>query len=166
MYMRCLTVVSYAGTIAWSFSHTMQSMLMSYCVQPRSNCRSRESGDKLAGVEFIDENGGGPGGRLRNRPGPKQTKKVPRRLPHAARLTYRCVDEFFKIAQISIEAVTETHAQIARDAYRDFGKGSGHPAKLNFGDCFAYALAKSQREPLLFKGNDFTHTDITSISPT
>jgi len=77
----------------------------------------------------------------------------------------RRVDEFFKIAQISIEAVTETHAQIARDAYRDFGKGSGHPAKLNFGDCFAYALAKSRREPLLFKGNDFTHTDITSISP-
>ena len=78
----------------------------------------------------------------------------------------RRVDEFFKIARISIEAVTETHAQIARDAYRDFGKGHGHPAKLNFGDCFAYALAKSLREPLLFKGNDFTHTDIISISPT
>ena len=77
----------------------------------------------------------------------------------------RRVDEFFKIAQISIEAVTETHAQIARDAYRDFGKGSGHPAKLNFGDCFAYALAKSRREPLLFKGDDFIHTDIISISP-
>ena len=77
----------------------------------------------------------------------------------------RRVDEFFKIAQISIEAVTQTHAQIARDAYRDFGKGSGHPAKLNFGDCFAYALAKSSGEPLLFKGNDFAHTDITSTSP-
>jgi ribonuclease VapC len=72
----------------------------------------------------------------------------------------RRVDEFFKIAQISIEAVTETHAQIARDAYRDFGKGSGHPAKLNFGDCFAYALAKAFGEPLLFKGGDFAHTDI------
>ena len=58
----------------------------------------------------------------------------------------RRVEEFFKIAQICIEAVTETHAQIARDAYRDFGKGSGHPAKLNFGDCFAYALAKSRRD--------------------
>jgi ribonuclease VapC len=77
----------------------------------------------------------------------------------------RRVDDFFKIAQISIEAVTETHAQIARGAYRDFGKGSGHPAKLNFGDCFSYALAKSRREPLLFKGNDFIHTDISSISP-
>ena len=77
----------------------------------------------------------------------------------------RRVDEFFKIAQILIEAVTQTHAQIARDAYRDFGKGSGHPAKLNFGDCFAYALAKSSGEPLLFKGNDFMHTDITSVLP-
>ena len=77
----------------------------------------------------------------------------------------RRVDEFFKTAQITIEAVTETHAQIAREAYRDFGKDSGHPAKLNFGDCFAYALAKSSREPLLFKGSDFIHTDIISISP-
>ena len=77
----------------------------------------------------------------------------------------RRVDEFFRIAQISIEAVTQSHALIARDAYRDFGKGSGHPAKLNFGDCFAYALAKSSGEPLLFKGNDFAHTDITSTSP-
>jgi ribonuclease VapC len=77
----------------------------------------------------------------------------------------RRVDDFFEIAKITIEAVTEIHAQIARDAYRDFGKGSGHPAKLNFGDCFAYALAKSRREPLLFKGDDFIHTDIISISP-
>ncbi len=66
---------------------------------------------------------------------------------------------------MTIEAVTETHAQIAREAYRDFGKGSEHPAKLNFGDCFAYALAKYSREPLLFKGDDFIHTDIISISP-
>jgi ribonuclease VapC len=77
----------------------------------------------------------------------------------------RRVDDFFKAARISIEAITQTHAQIARDAYRDFGKGSGHPAKLNFSDCFAYALAKDMNEPLLFKGNDFAHTDITSVSP-
>lgn len=77
----------------------------------------------------------------------------------------RRVDDFFKTAQITIEAVTEIHAQIARGAYRDFGKGSGHPAKLNFGDCFAYALAKSRREPLLFKGDDFIHTDVIAISP-
>ncbi len=77
----------------------------------------------------------------------------------------RRVDDFFKTARISIEAVTPIHAQIARHAYRDFGRGSGHPAKLNFGDCFAYALAKTMDEPLLFKGNDFTHTDITSVTP-
>ena len=70
-----------------------------------------------------------------------------------------------KEANISVEPVTETHAQIARYAYRDFGKGSGHPAKLNFGDCFAYALSKTLVEPLLFKGNDFTHTDIISVLP-
>ena len=51
--------------------------------------------------------------------------------------------------------MTELQARIARDAYRDFGKGSGHPAKLNFGDCFAYALAKFTGESLLFKGDDF-----------
>jgi uncharacterized protein with PIN domain len=56
-------------------------------------------------------------------------------------------------------------ARIARDAYRDFGKGSGHKAGLNFGDCFAYALSKSTGEALLFKGNDFSHTDITPALP-
>ena len=64
----------------------------------------------------------------------------------------RRFDELIKEAQIIIEPVTELQARIARDAYRDFGKGSGHPAKLNFGDCFAYALAKFTGEPLLFKG--------------
>jgi ribonuclease VapC len=48
------------------------------------------------------------------------------------------------------------------DAYRDFGKGSGHSARLNFGDCFAYALAKTIGESLLFIGADFGHTDIMS----
>ena len=51
------------------------------------------------------------------------------------------------------------------EAYRDFGRGSGHPANLNFGDCFAYALARTSGEPLLFKGNDFVHTGITSALP-
>jgi ribonuclease VapC len=54
----------------------------------------------------------------------------------------RRFDDLIKEAQIIIEPVTELQARIARDAYRDFGKGSSHPAKLNFGDCFAYALAK------------------------
>ncbi len=77
----------------------------------------------------------------------------------------RQFDEFVREAKISIESVNETQAQIARNAYRDFGRGSGHPAKLNFGDCFAYALAKEFGEPLLFKGADFIHTDIVSALP-
>jgi ribonuclease VapC len=72
----------------------------------------------------------------------------------------RRLDDFLREADVSIAPVTETQARIAREAYRDFGKGSGHAAGLNFGDCFAYALAKATGEPLLFKGNDFIHTDI------
>lgn len=73
----------------------------------------------------------------------------------------RRLDEFISDLEIIIEPVTEEQARIAREAYRDFGKGSGHPAQLNFGDCFAYALAKVTGEPLLFKGDDFIHTDVT-----
>jgi ribonuclease VapC len=72
----------------------------------------------------------------------------------------RRLDELIEAAQIAIEPVTEAQARIARQAYRDFGKTSGHPAKLNFGDCFSYALAKSNCEPLLFKGQDFSQTDV------
>jgi ribonuclease VapC len=78
----------------------------------------------------------------------------------------RRFDDFIKEANIVIEPVTEIQAQIARAAYRDFGKGSGHSARLNFGDCFAYALAKESGEPLLFKGGDFAHTDIVAALPT
>lgn len=74
----------------------------------------------------------------------------------------RRFDDLVRQAELIIEPVTEAQARIARDAYRDFGKGSGHPAKLNFGDCFAYALAKVMGEALLFKGDDFAHTDITA----
>jgi ribonuclease VapC len=77
----------------------------------------------------------------------------------------RRFDELVQIAELQVEPVTHDQAQIARDAYRDFGKGSGHKAGLNFGDCFAYALAKSAGESLLFKGNDFGHTDITPALP-
>src|SRR6266849_1460937 len=72
----------------------------------------------------------------------------------------RRFDDVCREAQLIIEPVTEDQARIARDAYRDFGKGSGHPAKLNLGDCFAYALAKITGELLLFKGDVFAHTDI------
>jgi ribonuclease VapC len=72
----------------------------------------------------------------------------------------RRFDDLLREAGIEIEPVTEAQARIARFAYRDFGRGSKHPARLNFGDCFAYALAKSLNEPLLFKGDDFNHTDI------
>ncbi len=77
----------------------------------------------------------------------------------------RRFDELVDTAELRIEPVTHDQARIARDAYRDFGKGSGHKASLNFGDCFAYALARSTGEPLLFKGNDFGHTDITPALP-
>ena len=62
--------------------------------------------------------------------------------------------------RISIAPVTEQQARVALDAFARFGKGSGHSAGLNFGDCFSYALAKVCSEPLLFKGADFSRTDI------
>jgi ribonuclease VapC len=77
----------------------------------------------------------------------------------------RRVDDLIATAGIAIEPVTERQARIAREAYRDFGRGSGHPARLNFGDCLAYALAKETGEPLLFKGNDFRHTDVEPALP-
>ena len=78
-------------------------------------------------------------------------------------IAMRRFDNFIQEAHISIEPVTEIQAHIAREAYRDFGKGSGHPAKLNLGDCFAYALAKQSGKSLLFKGNDFAHTDVVPV---
>ena len=77
----------------------------------------------------------------------------------------RRFDELVDTAELRVEPVTHDQARIARDAYRDFGKGSDHKASLNFGDCFAYALAKSTGEALLFKGTDFSHTDITPALP-
>jgi ribonuclease VapC len=72
----------------------------------------------------------------------------------------RRLDDALSTNHIAIEPVTERQARLARDAFRDFGRGSGHPAKLNFGDCFAYALARDKGEALLFKGGDFATTDI------
>jgi len=71
---------------------------------------------------------------------------------------------FFRRAGITVEAFTEDQLLIARQAFHDFGKGR-HPAGLNFGDCFAYALARYMGEPLLFKGDDFRRTDIEPAVP-
>jgi ribonuclease VapC len=80
-------------------------------------------------------------------------------------LRSRFLDSFLASAEIAIESVTPEQAIMARQAYQDFGRGSGHRAQLNFGDCFAYALAKSLDEELLFKGNDFSYTDVRAVSP-
>jgi ribonuclease VapC len=70
----------------------------------------------------------------------------------------------FRDAAIIMEPVTEEHAHLASQAHSDFGKGR-HPAGLNFGDCFSYALAKATGEPLLFKGDDFRKTDVLPAIP-
>jgi ribonuclease VapC len=72
----------------------------------------------------------------------------------------RRFDDLIREAELVTEPVTEAQARIAREAHRDFGRGSGHPARLNFGDYFAYALARATGEPLLFTGADFARTDI------
>ena len=69
------------------------------------------------------------------------------------------LDAFLESADIQPASVTAEHLEVARQAWRRFGKGR-HPAALNFGDCFAYALARVAGESLLFKGNDFSRTDI------
>ncbi|MBX3070116.1 MAG: type II toxin-antitoxin system VapC family toxin [Thermomicrobiales bacterium] len=82
---------------------------------------------------------------------------VDRRNDHDA---VRSIEESIVRFEMVVESVTSAHVEIAREAWSRFGKGSGHPARLNFGDCFAYALAKERNEPLLFVGNDFVHTDL------
>lgn len=72
----------------------------------------------------------------------------------------RRFDELLEMFEVVIEPVTPGQAHRAREAYRDFGRGSGHPARLDYGDVFSYALTTERRAPLLFKGADFTHTDV------
>jgi ribonuclease VapC len=69
-------------------------------------------------------------------------------------------DKMVSSLRLEIAPATAAQTEIAREAHRQFGKGRGRPAALNFGDCFAYALAKDLGAPLLFKGNDFAQTDI------
>ncbi|MFM7452770.1 MAG: type II toxin-antitoxin system VapC family toxin [Cyanobium sp.] len=75
------------------------------------------------------------------------------------------LDLFLSTAEIEIVAVDRDQAELARGAFSRYGKGR-HRAGLNFGDCFAYALAKRAGAPLLFKGNNFTHTDLQQACPT
>jgi ribonuclease VapC len=78
--------------------------------------------------------------------------------PEIGRMVDRLLDDY----GIHVEAFDADQARVAAQAYRDFGRGSGHPARLNLGDAYSYALAHMTGEPLLFLGDDFTHTDIRS----
>jgi ribonuclease VapC len=74
------------------------------------------------------------------------------------------VGEFLELAGVRIEPITDKEARTALAAFSRYGKGRGHPAQLNLGDCFAYAMAKNARTELLFKGEDFDKTDILSAT--
>jgi ribonuclease VapC len=73
------------------------------------------------------------------------------------------LDRLLESLSVTVVPFTPAQARIAADAFLQFGKGR-HPAKLNMGDCFSYALAKDMEQPLLFKGNDFSQTDIDKVS--
>lgn len=82
-----------------------------------------------------------------------------------AELLRKPLDEIIRELVTEVAPFTAEHAAIAREAHQKYGKGSGHRAQLNFGDCISYALAKESGEALLFKGDDFTHTDVVSAMP-
>ncbi|QNE31836.1 type II toxin-antitoxin system VapC family toxin [Sphingomonas sp. NBWT7] len=73
----------------------------------------------------------------------------------------QAVERLLEALEIEIVGLSYAQALLGRDAYRRYGRGTGHPAALNFGDCFAYALAKDTGRPLLFKADDFARTDVT-----
>jgi len=75
----------------------------------------------------------------------------------------RDLDQLFAELSVEVVPVTADHVRLARQGYSRFGKGR-HPAGLNFGDCFAYALAVASGQPLLFKGNDFAQTDAPAVA--
>jgi len=72
----------------------------------------------------------------------------------------RLLDALLRDWNVRVEPVTAEHARLGRAAYRDYGRGSGHTARLNFGDCFAYALGSQSDDALLFVGDDFAATDV------
>lgn len=86
-------------------------------------------------------------------------RSLKRITPQAAE---QWLDAFIQAAGMRIEPVTAEQADFARAAHARYGRGTGHAAALNYGDCFAYALAKAMQAPLLFKGDDFAQTDIVA----
>lgn len=70
------------------------------------------------------------------------------------------IDDFLRDMGILVLPIDARQLALAREGHRRFGRRSGSPAKLNFGDCFSYAAARATGEPLLFKGDDFIHTDV------
>ena len=84
------------------------------------------------------------------------------RHPRSAQVALDQFHDFLRRAGIDLVAIDEAQARVALEARIRFGRGFGHPAHLNYSDCFAYALAKTRNLPLLFVGDDFTHTDIVS----
>jgi ribonuclease VapC len=72
----------------------------------------------------------------------------------------RRLDQLMASLDAELADFDDVQLRVAREAYARYGRGAGHPAKLNMGDCFAYALARTRRLPLLFKGDDFIHTDV------
>jgi ribonuclease VapC len=72
----------------------------------------------------------------------------------------RRAQALLRAAEVQVADFTAEHAEVARQAYRDYGRASGHRARLNLGDCFSYALAAVADQPLLFVGDDFIHTDV------
>lgn len=73
------------------------------------------------------------------------------------------LDEMLRVTEVTLVPLDERQARLAGDAYVRYGRGSGSRARLNYGDCFSYALAIARDEPLLFKGDDFVHTDVRLV---
>jgi len=84
-------------------------------------------------------------------------------LARGARSSRKDLADFLRESGVRVEPVDRSQAEFALDAIERYGKGRGHPAQLNFGDCFSYALAKATGKPLLFKGADFSKTDVTLV---
>jgi ribonuclease VapC len=84
-------------------------------------------------------------------------------LARGARSSRKDLADFLRESGVRVEPVDRSQAEFALDAIERYGKGRGHPGQLNFGDCFSYALAKATGKPLLFKGADFSKTDVTLV---